>query len=72
MGDILRRASNTLNEESLPKQWLRRIGYLRPLSASIIRVVEVGVEKCCRSITWDIDTYGSFFNSGCVTACCYV
>ena len=26
-----------------------QIGYLGPLSASIIRVVEVGIKKCCRS-----------------------
>lgn len=49
MCHVLRSAGNTLNAEPLPKQWLRRIGHLYPLNTSLIRVVEAGIKKCCRS-----------------------
>lgn len=50
MRDVLRRISNSLDGQSLPKQWLRRIGYLGPLDASIIWVVERGIKKWRRSM----------------------
>ncbi len=45
MCDLLRRASNSLDEHPFSKQRLSRIGHLRPLSASIIWVLEVGIKK---------------------------
>ena len=52
MRDVLWRTSNSLDGQSLPKQWLRRIGHLRPLRASTIWVVERGIKKWCRSIAF--------------------
>ncbi len=72
MRNILWRVGNALHAKAFPKQWLGRIGHLGPPDASIIRVVELGIKKCCRLITWIISTYDSFFDIGCVTACCYV
>jgi hypothetical protein len=42
---LLGRARNALDAKTLSEQRLGRIGYLRPLSASIARVVEVGIKK---------------------------
>jgi hypothetical protein len=49
VGDIPRRTGHALHTEAFSKQRFRRIGYLGPLDASIIRVVEVGIKKCGRS-----------------------
>ena len=49
MRDFLRSGCHSLNWKSFSEQWLGRIGHLGPLDASIIRVVEVGIKKWCRS-----------------------
>jgi hypothetical protein len=45
MRHVLRRARNTLNAETFSEQRLSRVGYLSPLDASVIRVVERGIKK---------------------------
>lgn len=61
---VLRGTRYLLDTKTLSEQRLRRIGYLSPLDASIARVVERGIKKCCSSITSIIDSYVRFFASG--------
>ena len=45
MRHVLRRVRNALNTETFSEQRLSRVGYLSPLDASVIRVVERGIKK---------------------------
>jgi hypothetical protein len=53
--DLRRRASDAFHREAFPKQRLGPIGHLGPLNASVIRVVEVGFKKWCRSTVFTIN-----------------
>jgi hypothetical protein len=54
MSHLLRRARHSLDEHPFSKQRLPWIGHLRPLIASTIRVVEVGIKKWCRSTKFNM------------------
>jgi hypothetical protein len=50
VGNLFRRTSDALDAEPLPEQRFARIDHFRPKLAILIRVVEGGIKKWCRSI----------------------
>jgi hypothetical protein len=62
MRDVLRCTGHALNAEAFSEQRLGGIGHLGPLDASIIRVVEVGIKKCCRLTTSTESGWSSFWS----------
>jgi len=57
MRDVLWGTRNALDEKAFSEQRLGGIGHLGPLDASIVRVVEVGIKKCCRSTGFNMMGY---------------
>ncbi len=55
-------------DEPLSEKRMRRI---RDFDFLGLRVLEVGIKRWFLLTTWITATCGSFFNFGCVMACCY-
>lgn len=57
--------------EASAEQRMSGVGYLDLLGRRIERVLKGGIVLLSRLTTWITATCGSFFNFGCVMACCY-
>lgn len=70
MARVLRGMADRDDSEAAPVQGVGRVGYF-DLFGPRGWVVEGGIMLLDRLTTWITATCGSFFNFGCVMACCY-